>query len=138
MKKLTRTIALVLVLAMVLGMGVFALQEASQFISSTWAIATAMGDGKVDIDFSIDGTGTMNSIGATYIRVYKGDGTHVKTFSYTDKGYEYLMATKTYTHDGYVTFQGTPGINYYAVVTMYAGNDDGHDTRSYETNMVKA
>lgn len=138
MKKVTRIAALVLALAMVLSVGVFASQQESKYISATWAIATAVGNGKIDIDFSIDGTGTMNSIGATTIQVYKGDGTPVKTFSYTDDGCEDMMATKTYTHSSYVTFQGTPGINYYAVVTMYAGNSTGHDTSSYTTRTVKA
>lgn len=51
------------------------------------------------------------------------------------------MMTKTNDYDYYetsVTYAGTPGCQYYALVTVTAGDSSGSDSKSYVTGIVTA
>lgn len=87
--------------------------------------------GKVTVTFSITGTGTMTTIGASTIKIYTASGTLVKTY-YSQYGYNLMK------YSGSVTYIGTSGTKYYAVVKFYAANSSGSGTATYTTGTVTA
>ena len=93
----------------------------------------ASGNGKINIEFRVVGTGTMTKLGASTIDIYKSNGTFVKTISYTASGNGYMMGYNTAFHSGSVPYSGVAGQKYYAVVNFYAKNSSGSDYRSYTT-----
>lgn len=136
MKKIMRIISIMLIIAtMLASMTAIVGARASRYIDTHFATIAAVGSGKVDISFTINGTDTMNQIGAKTIKVYTSVGTLVKTFSYTS--YSSMMTTNKVSYANKVTYSGTAGTTYYAVVTFYA-EKGGSDTKTYTTASVKA
>jgi len=111
------------------------------YITRTRATIDVLGDGELSIGFNISGKGKMDEIGATTIYLYENNGRTTRvaqTFRHTDPGYTYLMGTDSYYHSGNVSYEGTPGYTYYAVVEFRAGNSSGSDSTSYTTSTVTA
>lgn len=107
--------------------------RASAWLSGYSASIEASGNGIITIKFRVVGTGTMTKLGASTIDIYKSNGAFVKTISYTTSGNEYMMKSNTAFHTGSVPYSGVAGQKYYAVVTFFAKNSSGSDTRSYTT-----
>lgn len=102
--------------------------RASNQISSTYATITNT-NGRVEVYFRIIGTGTMNSIGATQIKIKDSSGTTCKTFNYkTTSG---MMSYSTAIHMGSVFYDGSASTRYYAEVIFQASNNSGTDNRTY-------
>lgn len=140
MKRKLAVISIVLAIVLAVSPLASALEtRASEYIFSYSASTYAKGNGKIEIIFSITGTGPdMDKIGASSITIYKEDGTYVDMFGYREEGYENLMAYDTWYMDSSITFQGVPGVKYYALVTFYVVRGEGSDFRYYFTNTVKA
>jgi hypothetical protein len=50
-----------------------------------------------------------------------------------------MLAHDTYLYyDTAVTHIGRPGNKYYAIITIYAGDSTGYDTREYITTIITA
>lgn len=111
--------------------------RASAYLSGYGASIVTSSNGKINIEFRVVGTGTMTQIGASTVYIYK-NGTRIATRSYTAEGNEYMMGHNTYIHSGSVPYYGVAGQKYYAVVTFYAKNSKGSDTRTYTTSTVTA
>lgn len=107
--------------------------RASAWFTGYGASIVASGNGKINVEFRVVGTGTMTKLGASTIDIYKSNGAFVKTISYTTSGNEYMMKSNTAFHTGSVPYSGVAGQKYYAVVTFFAKNSSGSDTRSYTT-----
>lgn len=138
-KRFIHIVAFVLIFSMaILPTAMAAEARASEYIDSTYAGITAIGNGDLRIDFNISGTGTMTSIGATRIDVKNSSGVTVKSFISTNPLYPNMMGSNRFAHVSSVTYSGTPGAYYYAVVTFYAGNSKGGDTDVYTTISIKA
>jgi hypothetical protein len=108
--------------------------RSSDYISSYSALITAQSGGVIAIDCLITGTGTMNVIGVKTLKMQKyqsGSWTTVRTFSSL---YEYYSMQASV----YATYQGTAGNQYRAVITFYASDSSGYDTRILTTNSVTA
>ena len=140
MKRKAAVIAVILAFILAVSPMASALQtRASEYISCYSVSVHAEGNGKLGIYFSITGTGgDMDKIGASSITIYKEDGTYVDMFGYREEGYENLMAYDTWYMDSSITFQGVPGVKYYALVTFYVVRGEGSDFRYYFTNTVRA
>lgn len=126
-KKAIRVIAIIMAVAMLLSTAAFADAEsvrASKFISYTSAGVIAEGNGVISIEFLVAGTEPMTEIGACTIMLYENDSL-IKTFKYTDVGYEDMMGYGVTVYGSSVAYKGVPGREYYAVVTFYAMNDNG-------------
>ena len=80
----------------------------------------------------------MKTIGIQSIKIYNVNGTNVATYSYTMDGYEYLMGSDTGFKAASITHSGISGRSYYAVVTFYASDGNGGDSRSYTTVTITA
>lgn len=142
-KWLQATGAVFLAVLLILPMKVsgYATVKASDYFSVTQAWATALGGGKVLIEFDMGTTHTMTELGAQHIVIYEqraSDGGYksVKTYSrYNTNGLMDGNSTSAY---GSVTYSGTSGKKYYAKVTFYAKDDDGSETLNQYTNKVTA
>ncbi|MPM05588.1 hypothetical protein SDC9_51878 [bioreactor metagenome] len=103
------------------------------------ATADADTGSKIVISFDVDATRIMNLVGASYIVVQeKSNGVWKGVASYfgsTDNG---MLDSNTSTYDGSINYTGTSGRQYRALVTVYAGNDTGEDSRTVTTNTVTA
>ena len=113
--------------------------RASDYFSCYSSSIYAKGNGKIDIIFSVTGTGgNMDKIGVSSITIYKEDGTWVDSFGYLDEGYTNLMAYNTWCMSDSIIFQGVPGVEYYARLVFYVVRGDGSDYCYYTTNTVRA
>ena len=135
-KKALRVLSFILVLVSCLSLTTpLALAEGSLYISHYSVSMSAGSGGNVTAWFQITGTGNMDQIGAILVYIYE-NGTQVKTFSSsTTSG---MMAYNTNFHGSSVTYKGTVGKSYSALVVFQAGKDGDWDNRSMSTNSVTA
>ena len=137
-RRITRSIALVLLLVLLFSTSTYAAVTSSLYIAATNAYVTRSGD-NVNVYFYIVGrSASMDKIGATKIYVYEQNGTHwplVKTFDSDDSQYTAdMIATNTGIKSGHVTYtEGDATKNYYAIVKFYAEKDGGHDSFNQDT-----
>lgn len=114
-------------------------QRASDYLTYYAVYALTAPNGGVIIEFEVEGTGRMDLVGASCIVVQEKVGTKwmgVKTyFGSTTDG---MLANNAYSHIGSITYKGTPGKEYRALATVYAGNSSGDDSRTIITNSVTA
>jgi len=144
-KKMTalRVLALVLVIAMTLPLTVGAetLQpRASYYLSSYSAYVYPAGNGKVQVCFTVSGTGVIDELGVMRITLKESKDnstwTTVKTF--TSAGTPSMMGYNDYYHSGYVTYQGVAGRYYKAYVCVWGGDNGAGDNRYFWTSVKKA
>ena len=91
-----------------------AASESSSYIDSFSAATSAKGNGQIRVDFGVHGTGLLDVLGATKIKVYE-NGYLVQTFYSTSVLYApYLMGHNTWVFYGGVDYTGTAGNTYYA------------------------
>lgn len=114
--------------------------RASDYLNSYTAYIYPAGWGKVQVWFSVDGTGTMDEIGALEIQLYESKDnetwTWLKTFEHqNDEG---MLGYNNYYHDGYVEYRGTIGRYYKAYVCIWGGKDGDGDTRYFWTPVERA
>ena len=100
--------------------------QANSYIWKTTVGIIALGGGKIEVDFSVTAAGKpMPDIGATHVQIYTENGKCVKTYTYTNSGYGYMIGHNKFSHTAGVTYQGVSGQRYYAVVTFFAGTLGG-------------
>lgn len=114
--------------------------RASDYFAVTEAKATALGGGKVLIEFDVTSTDFMDELGALHIVIKEeqSSGTYksVKTFSrYNTSG---LIEKNEDCAAGSVTYYGTSGKKYYAIVAFYAADESGSEILNQGTNTVTA
>lgn len=137
-----RTLAILLVLVLVVPMSAAAVVQprASAYLSSYNAYVYLPGDGEVRVYFNVEGTRTMDEIGALTIKIYEcstnssnlDDWTWKKTFKHdTTSG---MLGYDDFYHSGYVSYDGTAGKYYKAYVCVWAGIDGAGDTRYFWTS----
>ena len=130
----------VLLVLVIAGHG-YATVKASDYFAVTEAWATALGKGKVLVEYDMGTTHIMDELGVLHIVIYEqresdGGYSSVKTYSrYNTNGF---IENDSTCHGGSVTYYGTSGKKYYAKVTFYAKNDDGSETLNQLTNKVTA
>lgn len=140
MKRIRRIAVVVIALVMLLNMGAFAAYDppvspdASSYISAYYANVINGGSGNLKVSFDITGTGTMTSIGASAIRIYRSTGSYVTTIYYFSSGRSGMMGSNKMYHSDVETIHVGAG-SYYAVVTFYAGNSTGSDSKTYQTGV---
>lgn len=99
--------------------------QANSYIAKTTVGIVALGSGKIEVDFSVTATRRMTDVGAMFVDIYNASGKCVKTYTYTDSGYSYMMDHNSAKHTASVTYQGVSGQRYYAIVSFYAGDLNG-------------
>ena len=110
--------------------------QSNSYIFKTTVGIAALGNGKIEVDFSVSAMGKMIDLGATHVQIYNADGKCVKTYTYTDLGYEYMIGHNKFSHTASVFYQGVSGQRYYAIVTFYAGNLNGSGGGDYHISTI--
>ena len=138
-----RVLALVLVIAITLPLTVGAetiQPRASAYLDYYEAYIYPAGSGKVQIHYTVIGTGTIDELGVMRITLKESKNnstwTTVKTF--TSTGTPSLMSYNDAYHSGYVTYQGVAGRYYKAYVCVWGGDNGAGDNRYFWTSVKKA
>lgn len=110
---------------------------ASDYLAKyTIAMGPGSNTGELLLAYSVVGTGNATTTGIKKIAVYKANGTYVTTIY--GSTFNNLLGASTSYHGGTYTYKGVSGTSYYMLVTVYAGDSYGSDTRTVTTNTVKA
>ena len=135
-KRITRSVAFILLLCFLLSTVAFASVNSSAYIAVTSGYFTRSGN-DVNIYFSIVGRHLMDEIGVSKIYLYEKNG-NVWSLVYT-----FDSADSTYTSDmlsynasakaDHVTYSGSSTKDYYALLYFYAADGNGSDTIHYYT-----
>lgn len=119
---------------------VFASARSSYYLDAYRATLTAKSGGKIVVTVNVEARAKMDELGATKIYLYEStDGVRfnlVKTYKCED--YPAMMGSGLDYYEDPVTYSGTSGNQYFAVVYCYAGDSTGHDEKSYTTAVKTA
>lgn len=111
--------------------------RASGYLSSYSASVEVEGEGSISVSYLVFATSVADEVGAEKIVIQRKDGLFwntVKTYESTTMseslGYKCLFK------DGKVTYHGSSGYQYRAIVTVYAKIGSGSDSRIVTTSTV--
>ena len=111
---------------------------ASYYLDSYNTYICDIGNGNIEIWFSVMGTGDMDEIGTLSIYLYESSDnstwTWVETFQH--EHYSSMLAYDDWCHTSCVSYQGTAGKYYKAYVCIWAGKNGDGDTRYMWARMV--
>lgn len=131
MKKAPKILNIFIILSLMCSISVFASEaRASLYISSYYMNALPAGNGKLGVEFSMQGTRHANTVGAESIIIYRADGyswIKVVEFNRYDSG---MIDTGCIYYGNTKYYQGIPGEEYKVTVTLFAENDTGYDSRT--------
>lgn len=111
--------------------------RASEQIRSYEMNVVQNGGGQLEIYFMIDGKNIMKRIGARSIAVYEPSGTvwsKVVSYNQDDAG---MSVSNDFHHSNSILFNGTIGVQYQVVITVFAQDSSGSDSRT-QTFYVRA
>lgn len=86
--------------------------------------------GMLDVKFSVTASGPANKVGCQSIYIYEKSGSE---WSYVDSKTEDdsgMSRTDYHAHKNNIDFESEAGTEYKVVVTIFAENDKGRDTRT--------
>ena len=137
-----KIVAIVLTLALMMPVNATAatpetvMPMASDYLAAYNAYICAMGDGELQLWFSVTGTGTQEYLGALSIWLYEStDNVNwewVESFMHTDYGH--MLARNEWQHITYVPYHdAVPGRYYKAYVGIWGGPADTGDSRYFWT-----
>ena len=114
--------------------------RASDYFGCTSVRAYAKGSGKVLIEIDVDATHMMDEVGASYVYIYEqqADGSYDVVYTFRKTAYPSMVVENSFFGYVDVTYQGTPGTKYYALVGCYAKDSNGSETLFFDTNIVTA
>ena len=134
---LVKLIAIILIVSMCAPIGAQAAMPetvapmASDYLMEYSAYICAMGNGDLEIWFEVTGTRTLADIGVLTVSLYEStdnsDFYWVKSFRFTD--YPNMLWHNDSLCVDHVDYEGIPGRYYKAYVQIWAGPEDGGDTR---------
>lgn len=129
MKK-KRLLAFILIFALLLSLPVFATtNRASDQIGSRNVRATAL-SGQIYVKASIVGMGVMNKIGTESIYIFEKSNSLWVLNDFCTEDDAGMSATNAAGHMGAYYFDSEVGVEYKVVVTVFAENDAGRDSRT--------
>ena len=137
-KGLCCMLAVLLLLAALSGGALAQTTRASEYIFAYTAKIVPEGNGGFDVEFEIEATDFMTDLGVQKIEVFSSSGGRLALYESTDPLYaDTLLAHGTFRYSNAVDCRGTPGRSYYAVVTFYAGDSTGSDTKEFTTKLQR-
>jgi hypothetical protein len=111
--------------------------RASQYLSSYSVWTTATGSGHIKVDFDVSATGMADSVGVTKIVLQRKSGSSwTNVYTFNSSSTSGMLGSNRLFHCGDVTYNGTSGSEYRAVVTVYSKIGSGSDSREVTTNSV--
>lgn len=96
---------------------------------SLYRMGVTTSKGSIDVEFSVMGVDTVDKLGCQSIYIYKqvGDSWHfVENVLEDEPG---MSSTNTFTHANLISCSGTAGVKYKVIVTIFAENSAGRDSR---------
>ena len=116
--------------------------RSSLYLSCYRAWLTPVSGAKLNVNVDVQAVDDMDDVGSTKIVIYEsadGGDNWSKARTYYSALEENMLDHGTVIYyDTAVVHQGTAGYKYYAVVTVYAGDSTGSDSRDYVTATVTA
>ena len=116
--------------------------RSSLYLSRYRAWLTPVSGAKINVNVDVQAVDDMDDVGALSITMFEstdGGTTWDSDGTYAGVLHPNMLDHATYIYyDTAVVHQGTAGYKYYAVVTVYAGDSTGSDTRDYVTPTVTA
>lgn len=145
MKRIMRTLCLILALSMVLTIPAYAESstepKGSAFFSSYGTDLYKTSSTSFEIWFDVDSNlAKMDVIGVSEIIVYRSadQQSWTKMKTYYMNAYPAMTATNAYTHTGYVTYNyAATGYYYRAYITFHAQNSTGIGERCVYTEILR-
>ena len=143
MKRFIRCVSLMLVFALLFTVPTYAAEgravEASDYFTYTNAYLSKTSGTTFGICFLVTGTGTMDEIGVSYIKleVSSDDSNWSPIAHYYPSGNSIMMDYNSAGHAGNITYTGQQNMYYRAWVEFYAEDDTGSGTKSYYTSSIK-
>ena len=131
MKKIYKCLCIILALSLCFSSTAYAAENdsvrSSKFFISSSVWLTRISDNQFRACFDVTCFGIMDEVGARTIRIQKSsDGVNWTTIiTYSKDTSTYLIDYNTAGHGTCVTYIGTPGCYYRAVVVLYAKNSSG-------------
>lgn len=114
-----------------------AVTRASRYLDTYSAsLSTGSASGELRFNFNLIATGKMTSLGVEKIVIYKVNGAEADTIDGTTRN-GLLVSNSSRVKTSYI-YNGNPGTSYYAVVTFYAGDGSGSDSKEYTTGTARA
>lgn len=107
-----------------------ALTRASAYIDWYSMNVTPVGSGVLWIEFSIEGTGKMSTLGAESITIERQSGAKWIQAAEFDRYDEGMVGTNAYTYDNIIPYNGIPETKYKVTITLFAENSSGSDSRT--------
>lgn len=86
--------------------------------------------GELNVKFSVTANGPANKVGCESIYVYEKSGTNWTFVDSRDEDDSGMSRNNYYAHANNIYFDSEAGVEYKVVVTIFAENDNGRDTRS--------
>lgn len=139
---IVRVVAMVLVMALTLSVGALPAAaesvqpRASAYLNSYNAYIYPAGGGKIQVYFTVTGTGTLEALGALTIQLYEStdnsNWTWVKAYSH--RNYPHMMGYNDFFYANHVDYQGVAGRYYRAYVCIWGGGMTIGDNRYFYTS----
>lgn len=140
-KLLSRITVFVFAMSMLVG-NIFAAEQSSLYLDGYRAWLTPERGGVIDVTIDVQAVDYMDDVGALSVEIWESDDggsswSCVRT--YDCSMYPDLLTQDDYWYyDTPISYQGTVGYKYCAVVEVYAGDSTGWDSREYQTDSVIA
>ena len=141
MKKMISLLCALLILMNLSGVALAnVVPRASDYFGCTDVYATAMGNGKILVEFEVDATHTMLEVGAKKIYIYEqqSDGSYDNIHTFSKDTTSGMTETNSAFADGAVTYQGVSGRKYFATAALYARDSNGSETLYFDTYIITA
>lgn len=140
-KKFISVFAIILIISLYIAPAANAAVRASYYLSSYSSYIWPEGSGNMSIYFDVQGTGTMDEIGALSIRLQERSSgsstwTTVKSYSHTD--YNNMLSSNNGYYGSSVSYSGHAGYSYRAYITVWAGKNGSGDSREILTDTIVA
>lgn len=120
------------------GSTALAVEDRASTTLSRYPIAVFEGDnkGEIKIGYDVMASGIADEVGVSSIKIYKSNGSYVTTITGTTGNG--LLRTDASRHSSTYVYEGTSGVTYYAVVTVYAKIGSDSDSKTVTTSSIKA
>lgn len=116
--------------------------RSSLYLDCYRAWLTPKSGAKINVNIDVQAVGDMDDVGAEEVTIYEssdGGDTWDDVAIYHCALFPELLDHNTYWYyETPISHQGTAGYKYFAVVTVYAGDSTGSDSREYTTTTVTA
>ena len=106
-------------------------RASAQIIS--YYIEVSTDPGKINVEFSVTGTGRVDKIGCESIYVYAKQDSRWRLVEAWVEDDEGMSRSNTVAHSNVIFCNGTAGVDYKVVATIFSENSLGRDTRSETT-----